>query len=258
MLFDLTHVLYMIISAIITIGLLILANKTAKTEKSRVAVLKAIGIVTVILHYSSIWVEFFLNGKSTDGLEASHLLPMYPCHIVMWLLLIAGFVKNKEGKLFTVLAEFCFWGGIVCGSIGILLNENYSSTPTLADWSILKGLLSHSTMLLGCIYMLVGKFIKIRVFNVVSVACGLMLFIADGLFVNALYAACKLPEVNAMYLLYSPFPSMPWLSPMLMGVVGVSFLFVGLAIYELSFPEEERWYKKLKAYFEKTLTQIKG
>lgn len=246
MLFDLTHVSYMTISALITAVLLVLAFVYIKQNDKKIVFLKVVAGITVILHYSNIWVEFFGNGGSTSGLEGSHLFPIYPCHIMMWLLFITAFIKNKSGKIFTVLSEFCFWGGIVCATIGILLNENYASNPNLLDWDILKGLLSHSTLLIGCIYMRVGGFMKIRVFNTVSVAIGLTLFLIDGLFANWLYEICGLPEVNAMYLLYSPFQSMPWLSPMLMGVVGLAILFVALALYELSFPEEDRWYYKLK------------
>ena len=246
MLFDTTHILYMLISAVLSAALLTGAYFYCKDATRKALFLKVVATVTVVLHYSGIWVEFFGNGGSTAGLEGSHLFPIYPCHIMMWLLFVAAFIKNKEGVTFRVLAEFCFWGGIVCGTIGILLNENYAATPDLRNWSILKGLLSHSTLLVGCIYMLVGAFIKIRVYNTLSVIVGLLLFIVDGLFANWLYAVCGLPEVNAMYLLYSPFPSMPWLSPMLMGAVGVSVLFVGLALYELSFPKEERWYFQLK------------
>lgn len=246
MLFDTTHILYMVISAVVSAGVLFVTALFLKTQEKKVLFLKWVAAVTVILHYSNIWVQYFGNGGSTDGLEGSHLLPIYPCHIMMWLLFIAAFLKNKSGTLFTMLAEFCFWGGLVCGSIGILLNENYSNTPSLLDWEVFKGLLSHSTLLIGCIYMLVGGFIKIRVFNVVSVAVGLCLFLVDGAFANWLYKVCGLPEVNAMYLLYSPFPSMPWLSPMLMGAVGCSVLFIALAVYELQFPEEERWYYKAK------------
>ncbi len=256
--FDTTHILYMVISVVLTAVLLVLAAVFIKKQEQKNLILKAIAIVTVSLHYSSIWVEYFSNGGSTAGVEGSHLIPMHPCHIMMWLLFITAFIKNKSGTVFTIFAEFCFWGGIVCASIGIIANQNYDNTPSLLDWEVLKGLLSHSTLLLGCIYILVGKYIKIRMFNVVSVALGLMLFIVDGLFVNWLYAVCKLEEVNAMYLLHSPFESMPWLNPMLMGLVGLSILATGLALYELSFPVEERWYTKLKNYKNKLMKNIRG
>ena len=98
MLFDLVHILYMVISAALTAGLLIVFALFIKEEKKKVSLLKWIAVVTVVLHYSNIWVQFFGNGGSTDGLEGSHLLPIYPCHIMMWLLFIAAFIKNKSKK----------------------------------------------------------------------------------------------------------------------------------------------------------------
>jgi hypothetical protein len=246
MLFDLTHSLYMIISVLLSVGVFFAAARFCKAGESKELFLKWVAVITVVLHYSNIWVQYFGNGGSTDGLEGSHLLPIYPCHIMMWLLFITAFKKKKSGVLFTMLAEFCFWGGIICGSIGIILNENYASMPTLADWGVFKGLLSHSTLIIGCIYMRVGGFMKIRVFNVLSVAAGLCVFLADGIFANWLYKVCGLPAVNAMYLQHSPYPSTPWLSPILMGVVGCLVLFAILVVYEQRFPEEERWYNKAK------------
>ncbi len=247
--FDLTHILYMIISALITAGLLILARVFVKEQNSKNKILKIAAIVTVLLHYSNIWVEYLTTGRAE--VENNHLFPVYPCNVMMWLLLLAAYRKDKEDTFFVMLAEFVFWGGILCGSIGIIFNFNYDNTPSLLDYDVLKGLVSHSTMLFGCIYVLVGGYIKIRVFNVVSCAVGAMFFLLDGFLVNSIYHIFRLEPVNAMYLLESPFPSMPWFSPILMGVIGLSLLFICLAIYETRFPKEERWYHKLKNFREK-------
>jgi len=166
----------------------------------------------------------------------------------MWMLLIASLIKNKKSAIFRVLAEFCFYGGIVCGVIGILLNANFDSTPTLADYYVLKGMLSHSTMLFGCIYMLVGKFIKIRVFNALSVTFGLASFVVCGLIVNGLYSIFGMQSPDGMFLYSNPyFP----VSPMILGVLAVIILFGVLALYERRLPVEERWYTLLKKKFNK-------
>lgn len=253
MLFDTPHILYMVISTLAIITLLVLAALFIKSEGGREKFLKAVAIITVALHYSNIWVEYYGNGGSTAGLEGSHLFPIYPCHIMMWLLFITAFIKNKKGLPFTILAEFCFWGGIVCATFGTVLNSNYNDNPSLADWFILKGLLSHSTLILGCIYMLVGRFIKIRMFNIISTGIGLIFFIVDGVFANWLYEVCELGEVNAMFLLYSPIESMPWLSPFIMGLMGITFMFIVISIYELHLPKEERWYSKIKRFVDERL-----
>ena len=244
--FDLTHILYMLISGVITAILLIVAAKRVKTQSGKDTILKLSAVVTVALHYSSLWVDYLTTGSAE--VENNQLFPIYPCNIIMWLLLIAAYKKDRTDTLFTVLSEFLFWGGIVCGSIGIIFNINYDNTPNLLDYDILKGLVSHSTMLFGCIYTRVGGYMRFRVFNVVSCASGLTLFLVDGMLINRIYKMFNLEPVNAMYLLESPFASMPWLSPIFMGVIGLGLLFAGLALYELRFPKEERWYSKLKNY----------
>lgn len=246
MLFDRTHILYMLISSFITAGLLVLAYFFVKTQKGKERVLKIAAIVTVAIHFSSLWVDFFRTGEAT--VQESMLIPLYPCNICMWLLLIVSLWKNRKGVAYTVLCEFTFWAGVVCGSLGIILNENYGRTPDLRDYEILKGLVSHSTMVFGALYLLVGKFMRIRVFNTVSGACGLLLFILDGYVINTLYAAFGLSPCNAMYLLETPFPQMPWLSPYLMGVMALVLVFGITALHEqLSLPKEERWYELIRA-----------
>ncbi len=249
--FNTAHILYMVISAVISVGILALARKFAKTDKAKDYVLRFFAIITVVIHYSSLWVEFFTNNEEAS-VSSTMLLPIHPCNVVMWLLLITSFIKNKQSLIGKTLAEFVFWAGIICGSIGIIVNENYGSNPTLADYDVLKGLLSHSTMLIGCIFVLVGGYIKIRVINVRSVAMGLALFVVDGLIINGLYAIFKLDPCNSMYLLEPPFDNMPWLNTLTIGIIGVSVCFIVTAIYEyFCVPEEERWYNELKVRLHK-------
>lgn len=255
MLFDLTHILYMVISTAAVAAALVLAHLFLKDTVGRERFLKWVAAITVIIHYSNIWVEFFVNSGSTAGLEGSHLFPIYPCHIMMWLLFITAFIKRRDGVVFKLLSEFCFWGGIICATFGILLNTNYADNPNLSDWFILKGLLSHSTLLLGCIYLRVGGFVKLRMSNMYSAVSGLLLFIADGFFANWLYGVCGLPEVNAMFLLYSPYPQLPWLSAWTMGLMGLTLLFIALSLCELALPREERWYSILKEKIAKKKTE---
>lgn len=243
--FNLTHILYMVISAILSVGLLVLFHYTVKSEKGKDYVLRSFAIITVALHYSPLWVDFFKTGSAE--VSSVMLLPIHPCNVLMWLLLIASFIKNKESLIGKTLSEFVFWGGTVCGTIGIVINENFGSNPTLADYDVLKGMLSHSTMLFGAIYLLVAGYIKIRVINVRSVAFGLCLFVVDGLIINGLYAIFKLDPCNSMYLLEVPFASMPWLNTLTIGIIGVLVCFAVASIHEyITLPEEERWYTKLR------------
>jgi hypothetical protein len=247
MLFDTTHILYLIISYLLIAGILVFCFYKIKQERYKIFILKFSAIITVILHFSSLWVDFFQTGRAE--VQSPMLLPIYPCNVCMWLLLVCAFCKNRQGVVYRVLTEYTFWAGVVCGTIGILLNENYASTPSLLDYEVLKGLLSHSTMVLGCLYLLVGGFVKIRVFNTVSAICGLLFFLVDGAIINTLYAVFDLSPCNSMYMLEPPFDTMPWLTPYLMGVVAVLLVFGVTTLYEyLTLPKEERWYNKLKNY----------
>ena len=244
--FNLTHILYMVISGVLTAGLLVLTSKFMPSQEKRSAVLRASAILTVIIHYSNLWVEFFQTGGNAE-IGSVHLLPVYPCNVVMWMLLIASLMKNKESKIFKALAEFCFWGGTVCGVVGIVLNINFGNTPTLADYEVLKGLLSHSTMVFGCIYMKVGGFIKIRATNAISVTCGLAVFVLCGLLVNGLYTWAGMEPPDGMFLLENPYIPV---SPMILGIPVLLLLFGILTLADLRLPREERWYVRLKQYIE--------
>lgn len=253
--FDATHILYMVISAIVTAGLLILAARLCKEPKQKDVVLKVAAVVTVIIHYSNLWVDYLTTGSAT--VENNHLFMIYPCNVMMWALVVVAFIPRKEGTAFTMLADFVFWVGIVCGSIGIILNTNYDNTPSLLDYDVLKGLLSHSTMLFGCIYLVVGGYVKIRVFNVVSSFVGLLGFVTIGAINNGLFSLFGLGSVNSMYLQEGPIESMPWITPWLMGAVGIALLFIGLALYEMRLPKEERWYSKLRLKIDKVKQYLK-
>lgn len=235
----------MVLSTLISAGVLIALAVWVRTDGGKRLALKITAIVTVLIHYSSLWVNFFSTGDLT--IEQSQLLPIHPCNVCMWLLLACSFIGNRDSRIFKIISEFTFWAGTVCGSIGIIINENFGANPTLTDYGVLKGMLSHSTMVLGCIYLVVSGMVHIRVKNVISVALGLLFFVLDGAIINALYAIFRLDPCNSMYLLELPFPDMPWINTLTMGIAGVAVVFITTALYELcALPRDQRWYSNLK------------
>ena len=232
----------MVISGLITVALLVLARLFIREDQTKNKILKFFAIITVVIHYSNLWVDYFASGGSAT-IENNQILPVYPCNVVMWMLLIAALMKDKKSLPFQLLSEFCFLGGTVCGVLGIVLNVNFGNNPTLADYDILKGMLSHSTMLFGCLYMLVGGFIKIRVFNTVSVTFGLATFVLCGMVVNRLYEHFGMEPPDGMFLKSNPYMKT---SPIVLGILAIGILFCLLALWELRLPKEDRWYSKLK------------
>lgn len=238
--------IYTLTTLFITILLLVICKKRITKERTRDLVLKASAIITVIIHYSSLWVDFFTNGSAS--VEAPMLLPIYPCNICMWLLFICAFKKKKETIIFKVICEFTALAGVLCGFIGTIINENFLNNPNFLDYDILKGLISHTTMVFGCLYLIVMEYMQIRVIsNMFSCFCGLVLFVIDGIIINTLFAIFKLPQVNSMYLLQKPFPNIPFLNFFTIGVIGLIIIFCFCFIYELiTLKRDDRCYYKLK------------
>lgn len=256
MLFDLQHILFMVISAVVMTLLLIFASIYVKEAKTKNRILLFSALLTVIIHYSSLYVDFFTTGKAE--ISSNMILAVYPCNVAMWLLLICALWKNKESKAFQIIAQFTFYLGVVGGIVGIVFNEIYSLNPNLLDWNTLKGLVSHVTMLFGCIYLLTGKYIRIRVIeNMISLVSGLILLVLDGLFVIGLYRIFNLDPPNTMYLLEAPFQALPWINTYVIGIAAVVVLFIITATYEqIALPKEERWYNKIKVWYQNKQRRI--
>ena len=250
--FDKGLVAYTLISGIIIALLLVVSNKFVKNQRIKDRILKISALLTVAIHYSILYVDFFTTGKAE--LDNTMLLPVYPCNVVMWLLVIVSFMKNRRGRVYEMLAVSTFYIGIVGGIVGVLFNEIYLSNPTFGDWDVLNGLLSHSTMTFGCIYLLVGGYINIRVKNVMSVVGGLLILLADGMLVISLYKLFNMDPPNCMYLLENPFPQIKWFNPLVLGGIGVCVVFIITAMYEqIALVEENRWYSKSKESKERNI-----
>ncbi len=226
--FNTLHIAYMVISAVVTAVILLLAGKWLKKQGQKDCFLKFFAVATVLIHYSDIWVDFFTSGGYVY-VSSVHILPMYPCNVVMWMLLAAALIPKKQSLPFQMLGEFCFFIGTVCSILGIVFNFNFDNNPTFADYSVLRGLLSHSTMLVGCLYMLVGRYIRIRPFNAVSVAAGFCVFVLCGLGVNGLYDYFHMDSPDGMFLRHNPyFPC----SPILPGIALVIIMYLLLTLLQ--------------------------
>lgn len=225
--FNTQHILYMVISGLLTAILLALAAKFAQNDATKNRILKISAVVTVLIHYSNLWVDYFTTGGA--AVEANQILPVYPCNVVMWMLLAVSLMPNKSGVVFRVLSDFCFYGGSVCAALGIILNANYGANPTLADYDIFKGLLSHSTMLFGCVYLFTGGYIKVGIFNLVSMLSGIAVFAVCGVGINALHDWFGLEAPDGMWLRSNPYIPFP---PMILAVAVVLVLLVFFSLRE--------------------------
>ena len=243
--FNTAHIIYIVVGFFINILGLVLAGIFVKNQKWKDFLLIFFAVVTVAIHFSGAYVSYFTTG--VIEVDAPMILPIYPCNVAMWTLLICSRMKNKESEIFKILAEFTFYLGLLGGVVGIVFNEIYANNPTLAQWDILKGLLSHSIMIFGCGYLLVGKYIKINIHNVLSVTIGLIFLLIDGCFIISLYKIFGKNPPNAMFLLEIPFTNIKWLNTFTIGIIGIILVLIVVTIVEtFTIPKEERWYKKIK------------
>ncbi len=208
MLFDTTHLLYIIISLLLTVLLLIFANKYLKSAKYKKYFLRFFASATFILHISLMWTTY-LSGDTNAGYAYDNVLfPIYFCNLTMYALFITS-LMNPNAKAFEIIATFTAWGGMFGSLISLFYPEYYLNTPTLADWGVLKSMLSHSTMLVGSVYLFVGKYVKIEYKNLLNYFYGLLACLVIGLFVN-IFLGFFGKDVNAMYLKHPPLEELPF------------------------------------------------
>ena len=228
---------------IILISLFVI-NKKVTEENTKDKILKVFSILTVVIHYSSLWVDYFTTGKAE--VENNMLIPIYPCNICMWMLLIVAFMKDKQSALYKMLTEFLSIAGTVCGLVGLFANEIFISNPDFFDYNSLKGLLSHSTMIFGTLFILTQGYIKVRTISfTINTSIGLIIFAIIGAIVNLLFYIFGLDPVNAMFMLEFPF-DIPGASFVTLGILGIIIVFIMTSIYEFLFLDSsERWYHKI-------------
>ena len=237
-------VIYSIIVLSMIFISLIIINKYENEENFKDKILKIFSLVTVAIHYSSLWVDYFTTGEAI--IKNTMLLPVYPCNICMWLVVIYAFSKNKNSFIIKSMGEFLGFVGTVCGLIGLLANEIFLANPSFLDYDSVQGLLSHTTMIFTTTFILTQGYVKSNALDMtISTILGLILFAFDGFIVNGLMSIFNLPEVNSMYMLEFPL-DIPGFNFIMMGLTGVIVTFLIGNIYEFLFVEKDkRWYKNL-------------
>jgi uncharacterized membrane protein SirB2 len=207
-LFDVPHLLYIFISLSLTVLLLVLAYKYFKTQTSKDRFLKFCGLITFFLHISVLWVDFLGDGSAS--VPDNILFPKYFCNFMMYMLLITAFLDNKKSKTFQAVAIITAYGGFYGAMISLFYPDYYLGSPSMLEWGVLKSMLSHSTMLLGSVWILVGNFVSIRPSNAIVYTGGLLGCGVIGVIVNYLFEINGLYDPNAMYLHQPPLSDVPF------------------------------------------------
>lgn len=247
-----TQLAYIIVSLVLTVTILI-GSAFIKNEKWKDRFLKFWAVATFILHISVMWVNYLNDGHAEAPLSV--LFAIYFCNACMYVLMITAFIRNKQSKLFRYLATFVAYGGFF-GALITLFECHYLEAPdAILKWGNLKSMLSHSTMLVGCLYLFVGGFVKIRVKNLIPFSAGLIGCLFLGLFNNWLFVSKGLENPNSMYLVRTALDGVPLLTGYFIAAAMVVLIFVFTVIWEqFAVRKGERWYNNL-AHFLKRKSQ---
>lgn len=240
--------LFTLASFIFLFIVLFLSKRYIKKKKTRDLMILISAIVTIIIHYSIILFDYFMGNPIQ--IDNTMYLPVYPCNVMMWVALVIG-VINKDGKVFSYLSEFMAFAGTICGVIGLGFNTNFLNNPDFSDYSILKGLLSHVTLLYSSLYLFVMGYIKVdTIHNLISVSIGGLIYVICGVYSRIMLKALNQEMVNTMFLDFNP--ENPIENFFVIALLGFIILVVIGSIYEtIFFEEENRWYHKLRKRREK-------
>ena len=236
-LFDLTHLIYIFVSLSITFLLLYIAKKYFSKSFLNEWFLKFFALSTFFLHISPLWINFLNNGSS---LVADNMIfPIYFCNLSMYMLMIVAFWGNKKSKAFKNVALFTGYAGIFGSLISLFYPDYYLGASSIFEWGVFKSMLSHSTMLVGALWIFLGKYVDIRLNHTYKYFIGLLGYGIIGLVVNNLFEANNLVNPNAMYLTKPPLEEFAFLNWFTISFLMVLFIGVFTYIYEIKFLKEE-------------------
>ena len=247
-----TLVAFNLFLILIVTGLLVAVKKWARSPRAQYAVVLIAGVVTVLVHYSSFF-YYLTTGEALEYVRENLclILPLYPCNILMWCALVYGFLGNKESKVAMLLSDFMFWFGIFATMAGMFANFDFLATPTLADYEVVKSILSHATLLFNILLIPVLGYLRPRfgrnMLNlVIAIASMCLIGLYCNLTLEVLVSYEKALDMNSMFLLQTPFAPMPFLRGQIIAPVAIVLYFILFTVVDvIRLPRGERWFNKV-------------
>ncbi|MGM9641914.1 MAG: hypothetical protein ACI3XI_01760 [Eubacteriales bacterium] len=237
------HIIYLFGSLCIVALILLIAYRI-KSEKYKNLFLFIVAFCCFGCHISTIYTSFFNNGGFGTAVD-NQLFPIYFCNYMMDLLVIISLWPNKRSRFFKILATFVAYGGAFGGLITV-----FASDPGFGNWSQLQSAFSHSFLLLGSLYLFVGGYVKINVYNLIPYAYGLLSCGVFGGLVELIFYLGGLESPNAMYLVHGPveLPVFKW---WMFVISMLAIIFVFTALWEhFTRKKEDRWFRTAEDLFE--------
>ncbi len=247
-------IIFNFISLLIVSAGLIFCKKRIKKKSHKNLFLLLSAVLTILCHYSTFLYLYVTNGAVIEYLKSTPnlLLPIYPCNVVMWGCLIYGLMKNKESKAAVFLADYLFWFGIVSTLVGMFANVDFINNPTLKDYEVTKSILAHVTLLFNVLLIYVFGHVKVNLIkNMTHMIIAVVMMYAIGLYCNKVFEVLVSAEeaysTNSMFILHSPFPTIPFLIYPIISLCALVLYFGIFSICELFvYPKGNRWFNRIK------------
>lgn len=246
-------IIFNCIFILVEVVLLFFSKKYIKEKKTQNLFLLISPIITILCHYSTFIYLYVTNGSTLEYLKQNPnlLLPIYPCNIVMWGCLIYGIIKNKESKVALFLADYLFWFGLFSSLVGMFANVDFINNPTFKDYEVTKSIVAHITLLFNVLLIYVFGHIKIDLIkNMIHIIISVLMMYIIGLYCNKLFEVLVSVEeansVNSMFIIHSPFPSVPLLTYPIIALFSLVLYFGLFYVCELFvYPKGNRWFNRI-------------
>lgn len=242
--FDGFHLLYIVISLLLTVVILFYATKYIKKQSSKDRFLVSMGLLCFFFHISSLWVEYLTN----DGVAQVNdyiLFPIYFCNLLMITLLVLSLLPNKQSKFYQILSIFTFYGGLFGPTISLIYPTYYLSSGGNLDYYVMKSLISHSFLLIGTMWLYLGGYFKPRLSNVIWYFLGLVVTGILGFITNVIYEVFLNRQINAMWMQAPAIDGTPF-DGWLLGVITLFIVGIISVIFELRLPLKDRIFETKK------------
>lgn len=231
-----------------------LIKKYVKRERTQNILLLGAALFTIVFHYSSFIFKLLSGGDAMEYLSHTPnlILPIYPCNVVMWTALFFALLRNKKSKLGVFFGDYIFWFGIISTLVGMFANVDFIKNPTLTDYENVKSIAAHATLLFNVLLLPLFGYIKIDVKrNMLSILLCIVEMAVIGGYCNLVFHALAGAEtaynVNAMFLIHSPFEGLDFLTYPIITLIAIPIYFGVFVLCDLcAHKKGERFYNKIK------------
>jgi hypothetical protein len=161
--------------------------------------------------------------------------------------LIVGFLAvSGRGKIVGKwLAAGVLYMGVIGAFSTVYLSPVYASIDFFSEWYMASNLIAHSVLLLGCIYLVTGGFVKIKFSNILPLFLLGCIYLLIGGLNTLFFMMLKLDYagINPMYF-FKPFGDIPHLLGLTLFAIALAVTFVFTLLYEFLFIKPaSRFYK---------------